>query len=358
MKKKRNGEMDFWKFVFSIVIIFFHGKNMAGDETPLFVGGSIGVEFFFLVSGLLMANSAARNTDETLSPGLDTLHFMKKKICGLLPNIYVAWVIAFAVEHIGRFAPKQMLKDAANAVWELLFVTESGLLAYRANTVCWYISAMMLAMFLLYPLMRRYKDTYFYILAPLIVLSIMGLTYHYWRNLRLPHAWFGFAYKSLIRAVLGIALGSIVYKVSAYMRGIEYTNLARGLFTAAEWGIYLFVIAWSYGHGGDRHDWLLVLMLAAAITITFAQADLLGDVFGSGVFNWLGEYSFSLFLSHGFWSHRITVMFPELTYRQRLPIYFGLAIVTGLAVMYVSLGLRKWWEGHKENVLAKFVVAK
>ena len=56
--KKRSGNLDLMKFLFSLMIIFFHGKNLATTESYLFPGGSLVVEFFFVVSGVLMARAA------------------------------------------------------------------------------------------------------------------------------------------------------------------------------------------------------------------------------------------------------------------------------------------------------------
>lgn len=236
MKNKRNGSIDFWKFMFSVLIVVFHGKNLAEAGEWKFLGGSIGVEFFFIVSGILMANSSIKVREQELSLGQDTFQFMKRKVLGIMPNIYVAWIIAFLVEHIGNFSIGKMVKDAITSVWELLFVTETGLMGYRANAVCWYISAMLIAMLILYPLMKKYKDTFFYIIAPLIVIFVMGITYQQWNNLRVPHAWNGWAFKSLIRAVMGITIGCLCYKISVYIRGMKYTKLSEVFWTVAEWG--------------------------------------------------------------------------------------------------------------------------
>lgn len=345
MNKKRNGSLDFWKFIFSILIVVFHGKNLSNGEPWLFLGGSIGVEFFFIVSGVLMANSAARRTDDSISLGQDTFHFMQRKITGLLPNIYIAWLIAFVVEHIGNFSLKPMLKDAVNAIWELLFVTESGLLSYSANAVCWYISAMLLAMLILYPLLRKYKDSFFYIIAPLLVIFIMGITYQQWGSLRTPHAWRGYFYKSMIRAIMGITIGCLCFKISEYIRSWDYKKPMQVFWTLLEWVGYGSVILWSYNHGANKMDWILVLLLAVAITVTFSRVSMTDAVFSNyKIFNWLGEFSFSLFLGHGYWSHKMNYLFPNLSYYQRLPIYFAFSIVTGLVIMYSSIGLSNWWK--------------
>lgn len=100
--KQRNGTVDFLKFIFAVLIVMFHSKNLAtGVEESYFIGGSIGVDFFFLVSGFFLASSALKKPYlNEKSLGEDTFEFMKHKIAGLMPNYYVAWTIAFAVFHI------------------------------------------------------------------------------------------------------------------------------------------------------------------------------------------------------------------------------------------------------------------
>ena len=63
--KKRNGTIDILRFLFCIGILLFHIEKYIFEEPSLkngihfdfFPHGSIGVEFFFLVTGWLMAKS-------------------------------------------------------------------------------------------------------------------------------------------------------------------------------------------------------------------------------------------------------------------------------------------------------------
>lgn len=44
---KRNYEVDFWKFVFCIVIVIHHSCFFLDQEEVIFLKGSLSVEFFF-----------------------------------------------------------------------------------------------------------------------------------------------------------------------------------------------------------------------------------------------------------------------------------------------------------------------
>ena len=53
MAIKRNGEIDLFRFIFAVVVLLFHFDPYL--KWSIFKWGSIGVEFFFLVSGYLLA---------------------------------------------------------------------------------------------------------------------------------------------------------------------------------------------------------------------------------------------------------------------------------------------------------------
>ena len=69
-----------------------------------------------------------------------------------MPDIYVAWVIAFVVKHWHFVSWKQVVKDLFASIWELLFLTNTGIVGYSpndasylSNDATWYISAMILS---------------------------------------------------------------------------------------------------------------------------------------------------------------------------------------------------------------------
>lgn len=62
MQDKRNYEINLFKFLFSMVVLLFHGNDLIPVEVResgfgLFMNGSIAVEFFFIVSGYFFAVS-------------------------------------------------------------------------------------------------------------------------------------------------------------------------------------------------------------------------------------------------------------------------------------------------------------
>ena len=63
-----NGKIELLRFVFAVIIVIHHSRYIFGDDYSPFLGGSLGVEFFFFVSGyLMMATIAKRNTMASIS---------------------------------------------------------------------------------------------------------------------------------------------------------------------------------------------------------------------------------------------------------------------------------------------------
>lgn len=342
----RNGAIDFLKFVFILLVVIFHGKNFAGDTQHIFPLGAIGVEFFFLVSGYLMAVSATKRMQNPIeSIGPDTANFIWHKIKGFLPNIYVAWVIGFIVECAYREIPAgEWVRNFGYSAFDWLFLTQTGLSGFRANAVSWYISAMLLVMAILYPIFVRKRELFLSLLAPLIAVLLLGYMYQNWKNaLGGPSNWTGFACKGAMRAMAGICLGCVCYRINEKTRDLKPSALCRGLLTVIEFCAYFFVIAVAYNHVHSDIDFLMVLAYVIGVTISFSQKSFSAQIFRHRFFNWLGIFSFDLYLGHGFWSHAAKWLFPDLTYWQILPRYMAINLATAFVIMYTSKFIKKKW---------------
>ena len=358
--KKRNGELDFWKFLFSIEIVIFHGKNLTTQGDNYFQNGALAVEFFFLVSGVLLAASADRNAikakQNPTDIGIETFQFMKHKISGLMPNYYVAWVIAFAVEHLGNRKPILLVKDLKNSVWELLLITETGLRGYYSNNVVWYISIMLILMLVLYPLIRTLGNKYYYSVAPFVFLLVMGITYHNFKSLGGPHIWRGFYYKCMARALMELILGTMCYRIAKEIGQKNYTRFGKLCWSLAEWAGFIWAILFMYCGKDGKTSWFLIMVLAMSVTICFARVGVDMKIFHSPIFNFLGVYSYSLYLGHGYWSHKMNLIFPNWTYTRKLPIYVLIAVVTGCFIMGISNLLKIFWKKKGKQIKGIFIV--
>lgn len=358
MKKERNQALDFLKFLFIVMIMIFHGRNFAvkGDNV-WFAGGAIGVDFFFLVSGCMMAASAARRPAEA-SLGEDTFHFIRHKILGLCPNFFVGWGIGFIVCHLPWKSFGKAASDAAKGIWELMFLNQSGLMGYRVNHVTWYLSAMILAMILIYPLLRCYRKTFYYLICPALFIFLMGFTYQNFKSLFNPSYWNGWITKGLLRGIMDTLGGCLCYQFAEYLQKRTFTPFGRLCLSLAEWGIYAGIAVRYFSHDGSKYDWTAVFFFLIAISITVSQCSYDTAIFRCRLFPWLGEYSFSLFLGHGYWSHVLPDYMPaSFSYPLRICIYVAISLLTGLFIMYFSKALKLLWQKKGTSIRHLFIAS-
>lgn len=357
---KRNGAVDFWKFVFSVVIMCFHSLYFAGSEKYVFYDGANMVEYFFLVSGYFMAASIMRERPQAMGEPVwkRTWQFLLHKIAGMCPEYYIAWAVSFLIKQIaGGLLPLDLIaKHLIVSVWELLFLRMAGFNDYNANGATWYISAMLCAMLLLLPFFYKNREFFLHVLAPVLAIGILGYLYATGKTLRGNTDWMGFCYKGLLRAMGVLCLGCVCYLACQKIRDLQLTVFAKALLSLTEMGGCLFALYWTFGHATSKMQFLILLLFAAAVTVSCSHQGLLAPLYDNAVSYWLGRFSFPLFLSHHAWSGRMQRMFPDDTYAQLFPKYILLSVGTAFLVYALSGWVRYLYGKYKKQLRGLFVL--
>ena len=364
--KKRNTKIDLLKFIFSVIIVLYHGRHVTnnGDEVNIICGGYLAVDFFFLVSGYYFALSAKNRSAntvqiETCGIGTETIAFMKKKICILLPNYLVAWVIAFFVKNAfdSKFPPDALV-DKFDCIWEALFLREFGIgSSYFVNGATWYISAMLIVMFVLYPLIIKNIDVFLKIFAPIASLFLLGTMFQTFTSLSGPSYWFGgFVFKGMMRAMCEILLGCVIFVVADCFRVIRFKKQIRIALAFVEPVLYTGMIYCIIDYTASKMDFVWLMLIFICLLLTFSEIPVTAKCMSEGIIYkicvWLGEFSLSLFLGHGFWSQVINYIPGVCTmqYEGKLSTFIVLSFATGLFIMYFSKLLRTLWKQNKERI--------
>lgn len=362
MNRERNYSLDLWKFVFAVLVVLFHANNMVDDASQeIFVNGRLAVEFFFIVSGCMMAMSARRREELALGLGQDTFGFIKGKFFSLMPNVIVGYAIAFIVFHYngGETSLRTMGTHLAQSLPDIFLLKQTGIKIISYNGVTWYLSAMLLTMAILYPMLRKWKETFFYIIAPLGFLLIMGYLFQTHGSLSNLEEWNGWTFNGNLRAMADILGGVICYQAVCWLGRFSFKKLMKVLFTVLEWACYIGVIWYTFDHKPGQADYLLFFFLMVGVTVTVSKVSYSPCIFRHKFFGWLGKYSFSLYLGHSCWRKYISNIYPDSWgFEQKLAAYLVLAALTGLVIMYVSLGLRALWKKVRPKVVSLLIEKK
>lgn len=104
MSGQKNAMIQVWRVVFAFLIFACHTGLLPWwtMEETLFRSASLGVEFFFILSGFLMLRSAERRPvctpREEIGP--ETLRFLGKKWKAIFPVFLFAFVLEIIVSNV------------------------------------------------------------------------------------------------------------------------------------------------------------------------------------------------------------------------------------------------------------------
>lgn len=342
MKKKHCGTISFWKFMFCLMIIIYHGNIFAtGNENILFKYGSIGVEFFFIVSGYLLAKKALNETDESDNIGQDTVNYIMRKIKNFFPYIFICWIAGMIVKNV---FDTMTLKDNVLAIFDITFMRMAGFKETVINGAVWYISAMLICMLVLYPMIRKFKYNFVYIVSPLIVLLVGGWLNQNYGSLRVPDKWIGFAYKGLLRAFFELNLGCIIYVLSKKMEKVEFNNFGRFLITTVEVACLLipFLVS-SLINEATKYDYMVLFILSIGVCLAFTEKSYGSKIFNNKFIYFLEKISLPMYISHT-WIRTIineAIVLHTLSYYQKIILFVIVTIFISILMYYLVEFLKK-----------------
>ena len=344
MDNKRNGAIDLLKFLFGLMVVFYHGRKFVGSERMLFGAGFIAVEFFFLVSGYLMAAKAySVSKKENLLPGKETSDYILKKVKTLFPHVLFAYILSLAVHFLITSDLVAFTKKAVFTVWEpfMLWMSGLGTNEIQINAQAWYISAMLLAMLVLYPIMIKKFDLFTRVIAPIAAIFIFGWISHEYGTLNHYRGWSGILYSGNLRAFAVLSLGAVCWQATQWLIRIPFTKLGRGMLSLVEVTCYLLVVVGANLHSHKALSFVMVAFLAVGITITFSKKSLTGTCFDKKICYWLGNFSLTVYLQHIMIRKYFEKNDLGLSYHKELLIFIGIVLVWSLIAHFLMQGIQK-----------------
>lgn len=411
MRKQHNVTIDFLRFLFSVIVVLHHSRYVLGDDNCYFLGGSLAVEFFFFVSGYLLlagADKAGRKNSagyllpggvdmagrkngagyllpggadkagrkngagttgiggetngigaETTGIGAETLHFILHKIRSFLPEFLIAWWIGFVLIGVVRqYGVLDYLKAFGNDFWELTLVKMSGLFTHGIDGAMWYLSAMLLGMAILYPLLRTKRDLMTHLVCPLIALFLYGYLCQAEGHPRDPIVWLGLCYKGLVRAVAGLCTGVVICMAVRSLKRFSPSGLTKtgnALAIGVQLLCLILAIRYMAEQEPSEYDYFYMFLLMLLVLLSFAGFGL-ESVLGNSqrlhlLSAFLGKYSLSLYLGHLYFAQHVNELLPEELYsgKIRMTVYLAAAFANGLLVMGLSALYRRYSRGGKPS---------
>lgn len=356
-KTPKNGKIELLRFIFCMAVLIFHCEKYVmgepslknGIHTSLFCHGSMGVEFFFVVSGFLMAGSAYKrqNASETLDLAAESLNFMKRKVMSVFPMHSIAFVFVFIAYVISQhFGWTEIVVKAAESIPSFFLIQMSGINLCSPNHVTWYISCMLIAMALLYPLCVKYYEMFTRYIAPFLAIMILGYCVATTGRLTGVSVWMGIGYKSLLRAIGEITLGACGFELVRYLEKSITQTGQRILIGIFELFVFIGVMTYMIGTFPAEMEIIETIAIFVLVVLAFSGKGIGSSLFNNRVCYALGKLSLPLYLVQLVPIY-IIVEFAKNWSDQRkiIAIITGTFVMAGI-VMYIN---HMWhlWKGRK-----------
>lgn len=294
--KQRNYAIDFWKLVFCMIIVIYHTATLVKDgRQTWFRGGYIGVEFFAIVSGYLLVASASKKNINKEQIGKETFSFIMNKIRYFFPYWIIFCIANFIILNIGRNS-ELVLHNFVNSLWCAGYLYMAGV-GVTVLGVGWYVSSMLLNMFVLYPLCLKNKKFYTEILAPIAVCIIMGYFAHRYGMLAKVSQWYGIVYTGTLRILSHMLLGGFAYSLSERISKIAFTKWEKIVLTILENGGLLAVLVMICFRWEGDYDFLILFIFFCCITCLFSNVSYSSDIFNRTWIKKISHYSLLCYLS-------------------------------------------------------------
>ncbi len=337
MTTKRNGKIELLRFFFCLSVLIFHlnedvfgGSTLSTPVFSLFAHGRTGVEFFFLVSGFLCAKKADENRKLGTPIGTDTFNFIFKKVKVIFPYHIITLVILLSV--IAIFNRETFWCTLPYKLPGIFFLQRTGLSRIDANSVEWYIAAMLLALVIVYPLLRKWYDFTINVIAPVGSVLIIGYLIQVYGEMPSVSNFGKFTYLCNIRALGVILLGVFAYNVSSRIRAREFSKAARGWLVFAEDICWAFGVYFVFSSLEGYFECYAAFAMAAGVALTFSR-DFQGRFYNSPFVMYLGKISLPIYLIQNAvrWFSD-SVFIGHMSLVARLLLQIAISVAMGIAI--------------------------
>lgn len=309
MTKKRNGEIDLLRFLFSVIIVLHHFTF--SYDLNICKQGYIGVEFFFLVSGYLMAKSAKKiilqkNKLESSEIANLSWSFITKKI----KSFYVYYVGAiflqiiirnFIIQHDSLVSLiSSFLRSIPTFTLTFMGFNNNSVSLYVGST--WYLSAMIIAIFILFPLLLKNFEGFSKLFFPVFSMFIMGYLYTTNKSIANWQGWSGLCFNGVLRALGEISLGASLFVLADWLKerygtASDKNAVVKTGFTVLKWFCFAVVLSFAFGLWSTG-SFNLHAYLFCACGIVLSFSGITYCIPESKLSNYLGKISLPIYIFH------------------------------------------------------------
>ncbi|MDR1589454.1 MAG: acyltransferase family protein [Oscillospiraceae bacterium] len=311
---RKNGAIEFWRYAFAVFAALYHFEKvyemmpwMASVRRVASVG-FIGVEFFFILAGFLIAETDKRRVlagaPERMSfadAGREAWDYARSRIKTVYPTLAAVLIIFSLILRSGGLAER--LRDFMNLEWEALILGGTSFAWGDPESpalfliVSWFLTDLIISGFFITLFIRMRRDV-MRVIAPFAAILLYSLFGHKSFDLYLGHELYGFLSGGMVRSLAGMFLGLTANILYTKLAAANLGAVKRALLSLVEiYAIYrLFSLGWNQEIGVDNYR--ILVYIPVIIIFAFTSKTAVSRILDNPVSRLLGGVSLAVYLFH------------------------------------------------------------
>lgn len=346
MSQQKNGKIEFFRFIFALSVLFYHMVKWNYEPISLshgvhfafFPKGNMGVDFFFVLSGLLMAKSAFKRKD-LIPESSEYGKFVWGKYKTVFPQHSVAFIftLVLAIVSFEGICQRDIAQLVIDNIPNFLLISMTGIKVGDVNGPIWYISSMLIGVAILYPICRKYYYYFTRFFAPLISLLILGYFQQTSGSVVDMLAWETIMFKGTIRGIADLLLGTAAYELSKHLNKMGSFESVKGrvILLLIEITLLAVSILFMVLTLPQYYQVFEILIFFLLISIAFSERAYGSEMFNNKVCYFMGKLSLSIYVSQRA-SYYIACLLPISSVSVRCILMVAITFCLAIIVRYLS----------------------
>lgn len=338
---RRSAYIEFLRFFVAMCIFLLHILELfVGIDKHCSYVLAVMVEFFFILSGFLMM----RHIIESPNENEDAFLYTFNKAKSVFIPVFIVHIVHFVVNCIANkiLSVGEIIESFWHYRWNFLLLQCAGFTKdpqfngdYLVGPV-WYISALLIAVLILYTPAKRMTKTFVQFICPLTILVVYGYISQQYGHIDVGNEVVaGTLLLAIPRAFAGICAGCLTYYFAEKVADGEwkvtkpyYVISILASLTIPLCIIYAFI-------GKDDNAIFMIIPFALVIIDAFTEITPIAKFFNNtfvSCFNFLGKLSLYIYLTH------FGVILSALRFMQGTSLGIKIFVCTVVVAVY-SMGL-------------------
>lgn len=272
-----------WRIFFTLMIATIHSGRI-----PTTSSWYIGVDYFFILSGVLLCHTTYKKNEKTSK-------YVLRRILKLYPHVLFSFLM-LALFYRASF--ELVLSHITEALpFTYFWQSKDFWGGYAWNFPVWYLSVLLICSLIIHYLLMHYRTFFIELLAPIII--VMNMTY-LWNNaitLNTGNTINIFLNEYIIRGMLEMCIGVEIYVLVKYIEKYVFRKAFEIIRDIGEILCLVGVVIYSFNHNG-RIEFLLLIFLAIGVFLSFCHC--INKLSQSWLLKYVNDLTYPIYLNHIF----------------------------------------------------------